>query len=197
VTMLQVGHTLDDMTATRPPISAPPQWTPSYGPPARQGAGGRLATLLVGLVALAALVVGIISLAQSGSSTPSAASAVPPTPIAPPAPAFSAGETAAAKEKVCTTFHQAADAVHVATSAPNGAEPIAASVNARAALVGGALALTRSVSDATPPDVANAANALADAYTNYVLVAYADGAQGPSDQVPVQNASATLRGLCG
>lgn len=195
MTTMQVADTLDDMTTTRPPTTAPPQWAPSYGPPARQGAGGRLAILLVGLVALAALVVGIIGLAQAPSSTQTVA--VPPAPEAPAAPTFSPAETASAKEKVCNTFEQAQGAVRVATNAPDGAEPMAASVNARAALVGAALSLTRSVSEATPPEVANAANALADAYVNYVLVAFAEGAQGASDQIPVQNAASTLRGLCG
>ena len=79
-----------------------------------------------------------------------------------------------------------------------GPEPAADTANARVALTSGALALRRSVSAATPSDVAKAANGLADAYTNYLLTAYAgDQEQNKSDYAAMMSATTVLRELCG
>lgn len=188
MTILHDGPTLDGMTTTRPP--ALPQWAPGSGPSLKPASNRRLAVALtiVGLLAIAALVVGIIALAQTPAS--------PPAQQAAPISAehtYSATDQAAAKDRVCTVFTQVADSVRVATSAPDGDEPVAITANARAAVVGGALAITRSLSDATPKDVADAANALADGYMNYALTVFS-AQQG--DKGPVATAATNLRQLC-
>lgn len=187
MTLLDTAANLSRVTVTRPPTA------PAPGYDRARPAAGRVSVVLVGLLAVAALIVGVIGLMR-----PSATVAAPPARVpvsAEPAP-ISAADAAAAKNAVCTVFDQVSTTVRVATSAPGGAEPIAAAVNARSALVGGALALTRALSDATPPDVANAANALVDQYSHYAVVAFADGELGQSDSAPVQKASADLRRVC-
>ncbi len=188
MTILQDSLTLDGMTTTRPP--ALPQWAPGSGPSIRPASNRRLAVALtiVGLLAIAALVVGIIALAQTPAS--------PPAQQAAPISAehtYSAADQAAAKNRVCTAFTQVADSVRIATTAPDGSEPVAASANARAAIVGGALAITRSLSDATPKDVADAANALADGYMNYALALFS-GQEGDKGSAGI--AATNLRQLC-
>lgn len=194
MTMLRNGPTLEAMTTTRPP--APPQWAPGFVPSTRQASSRRLALAMagVGLLAIAALVVGIIALAQTPASSVNA-SAQQDAPVT-AEHTFSAPDQAAAKAKVCATFEQTAGAVRVATSAPDGAEPIAASVNARAALTASALALSRSVSAATPQEVAVAANSLVDAYSGYLLTAFQEKTQGAAERDSVEKASVALRAQC-
>ncbi len=184
--------TLDAMTLAPP---GAPQWAPEYPqyPPPRPESKRRVSvlTLLVGAVATAALVVGIVSLVDRP-----AAPAPSPAPVG---PVYSAADQAAAKEHVCSTFADVVDAVRTATNAPSDvAEPIAASANGRAALATGALAMSRSVTPATPPDVAQAANKLADAYSAYLLTAFSGkGPQNDADHAAVLAASKTLHGICG
>lgn len=194
MTMLHDSPTLDGMTTTRPP--APPQWAPGFGSSIRPASNRRLpaALAIVGLLAIAALVIGIIALTQTPAS-PVNATAQQAGPIS-PEHTYSAADQTAAKEKVCVTFEQTSGAVRVATSAPDGAEPIAASVNARAALTASALALSRSVSAATPQDVSVAANSLVDAYSGYLLTAFQEKTQGTTERDSVDNASMALRALC-
>jgi hypothetical protein len=137
-----------------------------------------------------ALVIGIIQLVQP---KPTPASPPSASPAAQPPSTISAAETAAARAKLCTTFQQADAAIGATINAPDGAEPVAAKANARAAVVSSALALTRAVGPVTPPDVAKPANDLADAYSTYALTAFA---QGHSDPSPVVNATAALRQAC-
>lgn len=185
--------TLDAMTLAPP---GAPQWAPEYPqyPPPRPESKRRVPvlTLLVGAVATAALVVGIVSLADRPA-------APAPSP-APAGPAYSAADQAAAKQHVCSTFADVVDAVRTATNAPSDvAEPIATSVNGRAALATGALAMSRSVTPATPPDVAEAATKLADTYSAYLLSAFTAGKaqQNDADHAAVLAASKTMRGVCG
>ena len=150
--------------------------------------------VVVGLIAVAALIVGIINLADGSSERPVA------TPTSTPAvPTFTAAEHAAAKERVCATFSSVVQSIKTATNVPEGSpEPIAASVNARAAITAGALALSRSVSGATPVDVAKAANSLADAYSVYLQNAFqGNTAQSASDHTAVNQATDALQTICG
>ena len=192
MTMTLVSPIVEDMTVTQPP--APPQWAPGYPPP--QPAPQRrmvVPVVVVGLIAVAALIVGIISLAGSSSDRPVAA----PTST-PAVPTFTDAEHAAAKDRVCATFNSVAHSISVATTVPDGPEPIASNVNARAAIASGALALGRSVSPATPSDVTKAANTLVDAYSNYLLTAFAGSTpQNDSDYTAMVNATHTLRTMCG
>ncbi|MCT7372639.1 hypothetical protein [Mycolicibacterium llatzerense] len=149
--------------------------------------------VIVGLIAVAALIVGIINLADISSERPVAAPIT--TSVATP-PEPSAQAASSAKARVCEVYVEVANSVKIATSAPNGTEPIAASVNARAALTAGALALSRSVTVATPPDVAKAANTLADAYSSYLLKAFQEKTQTDADRSTVDDASHTLSVLC-
>lgn len=192
MTLLDDRPTLGGMTVTQPP--APPHWAPGYAPP-RPTPNRRMAVpvVIVGLIAVAALIVGIVGLTDRPSAQPAA---VPTS--APAAPAFTDADRAAAKEKVCTTFSNVVQSIRTATNVADGPEPIATSVNARAAMATGALALTRSVSPATPPDVAKAANALADAYSNYLLTAFqGNSQQNDADHAAALNATDALRAVCG
>lgn len=193
MTTTLVSPIVDDMTVTQPP--APPQWAPGYPPPQpapqrRMGAP----VVVVGLIAVAALIVGIVSLVSGASdrtvATPTATSV---------APTFTSAERAAAKDHVCTTFSSVMQSIKTATNVPEGSpEPIAASVNARTAIATGALALSRSVSDATPTDVAKAANALADAYSAYLQNAFqGNTAQSAADHAAVNRATDALQTICG
>lgn len=94
---------------------------------------------------------------------------------------------------MCSTFQSVSKAVKVATSAPDGAEPVAAAANARAALVGGALALTTSIEPATPTTLTTLARKLADAYLNYVITAFAEEKADGGD---VESATSALREAC-
>jgi len=122
----------------------------------------------LGIIATAALILGVINFARQSAR---------PTPPAPTDhPVFGAVDQNAAKEHVCEAFTSVVPAVRTATNAPlDGPEPIATSVNGRAALVIAALVISRSVSPATPPDLAHAATALADAYSHYLLTAFTAG----------------------
>jgi len=191
--MTLVSPIVEDMTVTQPP--APPQWAPGYPPP--QPAPQRrmvVPVVVVGLIAVAALIVGIISLAGSSSERPVAAATSTPA-----VPTFTPAEHAAAKDRVCTTFSSVVQSIKTATNVPEGSpEPIAASVNARAAIATGALALSRSVSDATPSDVAKAANSLADAYSAYLQNAFqGNTAQSGADHAAVNQATDALQTICG
>lgn len=188
MTLLAEPDTLTRVTATHHiPTPAMPPPAPPYRP-ARRSLGGAVALVVVGLIATAALIVGIVGLTRDNS----APTAAPPA-AAPETPAFSSVEITAAKQRVCTAFERASEAVKVATSAPDGPEPVAASTNARASLVGGALMLTRSVTDATPHDLAVKADALADAYTEYVVQAFAEHR---SDSSALQAATNDMREAC-
>jgi hypothetical protein len=154
------------------------------------GRTSNVAMVVAGFV-VGALVIGIIHLARPTSTPASAPSA---STAAQPPSTFSAADTAAAKAKLCTTFQHADAAIGGTINAPDGAEPGAAKVNARAAVVSSALALTRAVGPVTPPDIAKPANDLADAYSAYALTAFA---QGKSDPSAVVNATAALRQACG
>src|SRR5436309_572676 len=97
-----------------------------------------VAAAVAGMV-VGALVIGIIFLVR-----PPSAPATPPSrsKAAQPASSVTAAETAAAKAKVCTTFHQADAAIGVAINAPGGAaDPDAAKAKVGAAVVSSALAL--------------------------------------------------------
>jgi hypothetical protein len=145
---------------------------------------------LAALTAVSALAIAVVDLNRPPSSTsmPTPAST---TAVAPPS--FTAADEAAAKSHVCSTFDKVSKAVKIATSAPNGAEPVAASANARAALVGGALALSRSVAPSTPRDIAKLAGGLVDAYLDYVVTAFAEER---ADSTTVENATNALRQAC-
>jgi hypothetical protein len=149
-----------------------------------------VAMVVAGFV-VGGLVIGIIHLAQPTSTPASPPSA--PAPAGPPS-TITAAETAAAKAKLCATFQHADAAIGGTINAPEGAEPSAARVNARAAVVSSALALTRAVGPVTPPEIARPANDLTDAYMAYALTAFA---QGKSDPSAVVNATAVLRQACG
>lgn len=195
MTMLKDRPTLGGMTVTQPP--APPHWAPGYTPtPPQPPATNRrmvVPILIVGLVAVAALIVGIVGLTDRPSPQPVATQ----PSAAPVGPAFTDAERAAAKERVCSTFNSVVQSIRTATNAPNGPEPIATNVNARAAIATGALALGRSVSPATPPDVAKAANALVDAYSSYLLTAFqGDTSQNGSDHAAVLTATDALTAQC-
>lgn len=174
----------------QPPPAA--QWTQPVQ--LQRSASGRLTTVAligIGLIATAALVVGIVALSRPTSPTMAPA---PAATTAAASPSFTAADEAAAKGHVCTTFDNVSNAVKIATSAPNGAEPVAASANARAALVGAALELSRSVAPATPKDLAKLAGGLVDAYLDYVVTAFAEQ---KADSTPVENATNALRQACG
>lgn len=143
----------------------------------------------MGLISAAALIVGIINFAERQSSPHADSGNRAPT---------TANETgqSAAKDHICATFEQVAESVKTATSAPDGAEPIAASVNARAAITAGALALNRALSPAAPPAVAAAANKLIDAYEHYLLVAFQEKPQSDADRGVVGDASDAVRRAC-
>lgn len=184
-----MGNALSPFCSTVPNHERPTAHrTAPLTPPSRAPRSTTAIAVAGLLMATAALVVGIIALAQTPAS--------PPAQQAAPISAehtYSASDQAAAKDRVCTTFTQVAESIRTATTAPDGAEPIAATANARAAIVGGALAITRSLSDASPKDVADAANALADGYMNYALAVFA-GQQG--DKGPAGIAATNLRQLC-
>lgn len=166
---------------------APMQYTPSQRPAPRTP--GPL-IWIVGLIAAAALIVGIINFAEQQSSPHAEPGNQAPTNVA------NEASPSAAKNHICATFGQVAESVKTATSAPDGAEPIAASVNARAAITAGALALSRALSPAAPPAVSSAANRLLDAYEHYLLVAFQEKPQSDADRGVVGDASAALRGAC-
>lgn len=184
--------TLDDMTVTQPP--APPQWAPPYVPP-RPAPSRRtvMPTVIIGLIATAALILGIVSLA-----TRPAASSIASPSSAPAAPTFTDADRAAARKQVCDTFARVAESISVATSAEDGPEPIATGVNARVSISTGALALSRSLSPATPSDVAKSANNLVDAYSNYLITAFSgEKSINEMDFNAMVNATHALRALCG
>lgn len=177
---------------TIPHLPPAGQWTPPAAAsrrPSSNRIGIPLATVGV-LIAVAALVVGVISLNRPTSS-PTSPGPAPTTSVV--SPSFPDADAAAAKSRVCSTFEKVSKAVKLATSAPDGAEPAAASANARAALVGGAVALSRSASPATPTNVARLAESLADAYLDYVVTAFAEE---KADGTPVENATTALRQGC-
>jgi len=150
-----------------------------------------VAAAVAGIV-FGALVIGIIYLVRP-PSTPAA----PPSRSTPsqPASTVTAAATAAAKAKVCNIFHQADAAIGVAINATGSAAgPDAERAKIGAAVVSGALALTRAVDPATPPDIARPATELADAYSAYALSGYANGNADPSAVVA---ATAALRQACG
>lgn len=188
MTLLAEADSLTRVTATHHQIPSPamPPPAPAYGRP-RHFPLNAIATLIVGLIATAALVVGILGLTRDNSNP------VSETPPVSAGPSFSPADSAAAKSKVCDAFERARLAANTATNAPDGSEPEAVGANARASLVMSALALTRAVSDATPPAVASAAEGLADAYSAYALSVYA--AQ-PGDKASVNEAVAAMREAC-
>jgi hypothetical protein len=150
-----------------------------------------VAAAVAGIV-VGALVIGIIYLIRP-PSTPAA----PPSrsTAAQPASTVTAAGTAEAKVKVCNIFHQADAAIGFAINAPGStAGPDAARAKVGAAVVSGALALTRAVGPATPPDIARPATELADAYSGYALSTYGNGNADPSAVVA---ATAALRQACG
>lgn len=149
-------------------------------------------TAIVGLIAVAALIVGIVSLA----TRPSVAS-VAPVRATPAAPTFTAAEHDSARKHVCATFSRVAASLSVATTAEDGPEPIATGVNARVGIASGAMILSRSLSPATPGDVAKAANDLVDAYSNYLLSAFGgEKSQNDADFNAMVSATHALRALC-
>ena len=172
MTSPQLADRLMDMTAIRPAEWAPPAVP---GPRARTTWIGIAAVL----IAVAALAVAILAFTRTGPAAVPSATSVSPT--------------AAAKARVCSTFTEVTDSLRFATSQPEGSEPFATDVNARAAIVAGALSLTRSISDATPPAVSEAANGLANAYMGYALSLFAGGA---GDKAPVADAVAATRQAC-
>lgn len=187
MTLLAEPDSLTRVTATHhlpSPAMLPP--APPYGRP-RHFPLNAIATLIVGLIATAALVVGIVGLSRDNADQ--ASDAIP----AATGPSFSPTDTAAAKAKACDAFERARTAANTATNAPDGPEPAAITANARGALVMSALALTRAVSDATPAEVASAAEALADAYATYALSLYAEQS---ADKAPVATAVAAMREAC-
>lgn len=192
MTTMMASPSIERMTVTQPPAppqSAPPFWPP---PPVRRRSSG-VFTAIVGLIAVAALIVGIVSLA----TRPAATTVAVPSP-APAAPAFTNADRNTAKERVCKTFSSVSDGVSTATNASDGTEPIATAVNARAAVATGALALSRSLSAATPPDVTQAVNGLVDSYTTYLLSAFGGSAtQNEADFKSMVNATHALRAMCG
>lgn len=189
MTLLAEGDSLTRVTATHHQIPSPamPPPAPPYGRP-RHFPLNAIATLIVGLMAAAALVVGIVGLSRDGT-TVQAADASP----ASAGPSFSTADIAAAKQKVCAVFEQGVDAVRVSTNAPYGTEPAAVRANGRAALTASALALTRATSEATPSEVASAANSLADAYVDYALTAFAERT---SDTAVIESATTAMRDVC-
>lgn len=187
MTLLLEADTLAKVTATHHQIPMPAMPPPGPYRTARRSPSSAIALVVVGLIATAALIVGIVGLTR-GNSAPAIA-----PPSAPEAPTYSAAESATARQKVCTVFEQTSQAVNTATSAPAGPEPVAISSNARAAVVSAALALTRAIGPATPADVAEKANALADAYSDYIVNAFAEK---KSDQAPIMTARTALREAC-
>lgn len=161
------------------------------GRPRRTLGNGLISVIAaIALISLAALAVGIISLTQP--SPGATGRSIPPTTSSMPS-SFSAADVAAANKRLCSTFQSVSKAVKVATSAPDGAEPVAAAANARAALVGGALALTTSIEPATPTTLTTLARKLADAYLNYVITAFAEEKADGGD---VESATSALREAC-
>ncbi|MCV7026636.1 hypothetical protein H7I77_25345 [Mycolicibacterium novocastrense] len=187
MTTMQVADTLDDMTTTRPPTTAPPQWAPSYGPPARQGAGGRLATLLVGLVALAALVVGIIGLAKSPSPTP-ASSPAASSPPASTSPAFTADEVATAQNSLCTTWSAASRAVKEETNRTDNPALARVALTNSAAMIDSA-----AQNPALTPQNREAAAAVSGAYRNLTAVSSIAPPGTPEFQEAVDGANQAAR----
>lgn len=187
MTLLLEPDTLTGVTATHHQIPTPAMPPPGPYSTARRSPGGAIALVVVGLIATAALIVGIVGLTRDNSAPASEAS------VAPEVPAFSAAEVSAAKDKVCAVFEQTNQAVNVATNAPLGSEPAGVRAGGRAAVTSAALALTRAVSDATPADVKDKANGLADAYMDYALTAFAER---PSDTSAVESARVELQSAC-
>lgn len=188
MTLLAEADSLTRVTATHHQIPSPAMLPPAppYGRP-RHFPLNAIATLIVGLIATAALVVGIVGLSRDNADQ--ASDAIP----AATGPSFSTADSAAAKQKVCAVFEQGGDAVRVSTNAPYGTEPAAVRANGRAALTASALALTRATSEATPSEVAAAANSLADAYVDYALTAFAERT---SDTAAIENATIAMREAC-
>lgn len=188
MTLLVEPDTLTRVTATHHQIPMPAMPPPGPYSTARRSPGGTIALVVVGLIATAALIVGIIGLTRDNSNP-----GVAPPAAAPEAPAFSAAEATAAKQRVCAVFEQTNQAVNVATNAPLGSEPAGVRAGGRAAVMGAALALTRALTDATPVDVKDKANGLADAYVDYALTAFAER---PSDTSAVESARTELQSAC-
>lgn len=184
MTLLQLGDTLDGMTSVRPA----PEWTPPPTTPGTRKSQKTFWTGIMGsLLALLALGISIIAITKTPASG---------GPVSTPstvAGSTTPNDIASAKARVCSTFTQVVDSLKYATSQPDGDEPFAVDVNARAAIVAGALALTRSISDATPSDVRDAANTLSDSYVDYALALFAGGS---GDKAPVAAAIGATRQAC-
>jgi hypothetical protein len=148
-----------------------------------------VAAAVVGIV-VGSIVLGIVYLVRP--TPPPAHPSPPATPAAKPASSATATGSAAAKTKVCSTFHQADAAIGDAINGP-AADPGAANARVGAAVVNSALALTRAVDQVTPPDIARPANELADAYSAYAIRAYVDVKPDPSAVVA---ATAAMRQVC-
>jgi hypothetical protein len=150
-----------------------------------------VAAAVAGIV-VGSLIIGIIYLVRP-TSTP--ATAPSRSTAAQPVSTVTAAGTAAAKAKVCTTFHQADAAIGAAINSTGGAaDSGAAKANVGVAVVSSALALTRAVGPVTPPDIARPATDLVDAYSAYAMSAYADGKPDPGAVVA---ATAAMRHACG
>lgn len=163
-------------------VYMPPQ------PPAHRKSGPLV--WIVGLIAAAALILGIINFTRQSTR--------PTPPVPTDHPVFSTADQNAAKERICAAYEQVTASVATATHLPDGTEPVATSVNARAAIATGALALSRSVSPSASADVSSKVNALVDAYLHYLLTAFGgDVAKADSSRAAVVTAIDAMHGVCG
>jgi hypothetical protein len=184
MTLLQVGDSLGEMTATRPPQSMP-----AYGPPAGRvstSIGWKVILAVVGLVAVSALIVGVFALARP---MPTAA---PPAPAV-STPSYTAAQIASAQQRLCGTYTLAAHAVAADTNGDDKALARIADTNA-------AVLLDDAANDpALDANVRAAAKALASAYATAVAkgsATVATDAEWRAALADINAKDGVLRKLC-
>ena len=186
MTLVQVRDSLDQVTTTtRSPNS--PQWAPPYGagPPTRRTSTiGWLAAILAGAAAVLAAAALIVALTRSTTTASNG-------PITPPTPTYTAAETAAARQQLCSAFDLAAGAVRVDSAGDRAL--------GRIALVNGAGLLDAAVSPALRADIAGDAHALANTYRTAAAIGSTAAADDPRWRTAVDDVGAksdALQSVC-
>ncbi|MCV7396850.1 hypothetical protein H5P32_20020 [Mycobacterium paraseoulense] len=173
-----------------PPIGPPPgQWPPTY--PSQ--AVNRVRTWPAIALASIALLLGVVALIVV--STRSTSGSSESLPVTSTVPSHSAGETAAAHQKLCDAYKLAARAVQIETNGTNQAFAGIATVNGAVMLQG--------VVNAYPALASGdraAALALAESYTTVAATASLAGGQDPAWQAALSDANAkdaAMKKVCG
>ncbi|PBJ40599.1 hypothetical protein BB737_06650 [Mycobacterium avium subsp. hominissuis] len=169
------------------PMTGPPnptQWAPAFPPqPSRSRTWPAVALAAVAVLLGGAALVVALTRPTGGSSTVSSTTSTTPS--------YTAEQTAAAHQKLCSAFRLASDAVKTDSSGDRAL--------GRIALTNGASLVEAAVTPALPSAEANEARALANAYRTAAAVASSAAADDPRWQAAVNDVnvkSDALFALC-